>query len=97
MQIERFVSWMNAWVTSANIRKWLVRIVESGKCYKSLTLSLPVTKTLQFLYTTATIARDPVGSKHLMVAVKILEQDAFVIKAFFTDEVKGGEQIWPRE
>ena len=41
---------MNAWVTSANIRKWLVRSVESGKCYKSLTLSLPVTKTLQFMY-----------------------------------------------
>ena len=42
-------------------------------------------------------ARGPVGSKHLMVAVKILEEDAFVITAFFTDEVKGGEQIWPRE
>ena len=41
--------------------------------------------------------RGPVGSKHLMVAVKILEEDAFVITAFFTDEVKGGEQIWPRE
>jgi hypothetical protein len=39
----------------------------------------------------------PVGSKHLMVAVKILEDDAFVITAFFTDEVKGGEQIWPKE
>jgi hypothetical protein len=31
------------------------------------------------------------------MAVKILEQDAFVITAFFTDEVKGGEQIWPKE
>jgi uncharacterized protein YuzE len=28
-------------------------------------------------------ARGPVGSKHLMVAVKILEEDAFVITAFF--------------
>jgi hypothetical protein len=42
-------------------------------------------------------ARGPVGSKHLMVAVKIFEEDAFVITAFFTDEVKGGEQIWPKE
>lgn len=42
-------------------------------------------------------ARGPVGSKHLMVAVKILEDDAFVITAFFTDEVKGGEQIWPKK
>jgi hypothetical protein len=32
-----------------------------------------------------------------MVAVKILEEDAFVVTAFFTDEVKGGKQIWPRE
>ena len=32
-------------------------------------------------------ARSPVGSKQLMVAVKILEQDGFVITAFFTDEV----------
>ncbi|MBI1998387.1 MAG: hypothetical protein HYU46_11410 [Deltaproteobacteria bacterium] len=41
-------------------------------------------------------ARGPVGSKHLMVAVKILE-DAFVITAFFTGEVKGAEQVWPKE
>lgn len=41
--------------------------------------------------------RSPAGSKHLMVAVKILVQDAFVITAFFTDEVKGGRQIWPRK
>jgi hypothetical protein len=42
-------------------------------------------------------ARSPVGSKHLMVAVKVLEEDAFVITAFFTDEVKGAEQIWPKK
>ena len=42
-------------------------------------------------------ARGPVGSKHLMVAVKILEHDAFVITAFFTGEVKGGKQVWPKE
>jgi hypothetical protein len=42
-------------------------------------------------------ARSPVGAKHLMVAVKVLEEDAFVITAFFTDEVKGAERIWPKE
>jgi hypothetical protein len=42
-------------------------------------------------------ARGPVGSKHLMVAIKVLEEDAFVITAFFTDEVKGAEQIWPKK
>ncbi len=41
--------------------------------------------------------RSPVGSKHLIVAVKLLEEDAFVITAFFTDDVKGGEQIWPKK
>ena len=41
--------------------------------------------------------RGPVGSKHLLVAVKILEEDAFVITAFFTDEVKGVDQIWPKK
>ena len=35
-------------------------------------------------------ARGPVRSKHLMVAVKSLEEDAFVITAIFTDEVTGG-------
>jgi Barnase-EndoU-ColicinE5/D-RelE like nuclease len=42
-------------------------------------------------------ARSPVGAKHLLVAVKVLEKDAFVITAFFTDEVKGAEQIWPKK
>ena len=42
-------------------------------------------------------ASGPVGSKQLMVAVKVLEEDAFVITAFFTDEVKGAEQIWPKK
>jgi hypothetical protein len=32
-----------------------------------------------------------------MVAVKALEEEAFVITAFFTDEVKGTEQIWPKK
>jgi len=41
--------------------------------------------------------RSPARSKHLMVAVKILEEDAFVITAFFTGEVKGGKQVWPKE
>ncbi len=40
--------------------------------------------------------RSPVGPKHLMVAVKILEEDAFIITAFFTNEVKGGTRVWPR-
>ncbi|MEX0804877.1 MAG: hypothetical protein WD688_16405 [Candidatus Binatia bacterium] len=40
-------------------------------------------------------SRSPVGRKYLMVAVKILGDDAFIITAFFTDEVKGGTQIWP--
>ncbi len=37
-----------------------------------------------------------VGSKHLMVAVKDVGADAFVITAFFTDEVKGGSELWAK-
>ena len=40
--------------------------------------------------------RSPVGRKYLMVAVKILEADAFIVTAFFTDEIKGGSQLWPK-
>ncbi len=36
-----------------------------------------------------------VSSKYLMVAVKILHEDAFVITAFFTNQIKKGEQLWP--
>src|SRR4029453_17843852 len=60
-RIEPFVSRMNAWVTSTSIRKWSARSVESGKFYRSLTLSLPVTKTLQFMYTIATIRAARLG------------------------------------
>ena len=38
----------------------------------------------------------PVTCKYLVVAVKYLEQDAFVITAFFTDKEKKGTRIWPQ-
>ncbi len=41
-------------------------------------------------------AETPVTRKDLVVAVKYLEQDAFVITAFFTDKGKKGTRIWPR-
>lgn len=36
----------------------------------------------------------PVTQKYLVVVVKYLEQDAFIITAFFTDKEKKGRQIW---
>lgn len=36
----------------------------------------------------------PVTEKHLLVAVKVAQQDAFVLTAFFTDTIKQGERIW---
>ena len=48
------------------------------------------------MYTTATI-RGPGWIKASNGSRQDFEEDAFVITAFFTDEVKGGEQIWPRE
>jgi hypothetical protein len=37
-----------------------------------------------------------VGDKFLCVVVKIAGDDAFVVTAYLTDKVKGGERIWPR-
>ena len=36
----------------------------------------------------------PVTEKHLLVAVKVAQQDALVLTAFFTDTIKQGERIW---
>ena len=41
-------------------------------------------------------SRSPVGRKYLMVAVKILDRDAYVITAFFTGQVGGGTKIWAK-
>jgi hypothetical protein len=37
-----------------------------------------------------------VGGKWLCVVVKYLPDDAFVITAYFTDKVKTGEILWPK-
>lgn len=37
----------------------------------------------------------PVTRKYLLVAVKILEEDAFVVTAFFTSRLKKGTLLWP--
>jgi hypothetical protein len=38
--------------------------------------------------------RTLVGSKYLCVAVKVMEDDAFVITAFLTDTIKNGVMLW---
>lgn len=38
-----------------------------------------------------------VGDKFLCVAVKIKGDDAFIITAYLTDNVKRGRQLWPKE
>jgi len=38
----------------------------------------------------------PVESKYLVVTVKFLEDDAFMLTAFFTDRKKKGDRIWPK-
>lgn len=37
-----------------------------------------------------------VGNKHVCVVVKILEEDAFVLTAYLTDQVKKGNTVWPK-
>ena len=36
----------------------------------------------------------PVSEKCLCVAVKVLENSLFIITAYFTDTIKGGEVLW---
>lgn len=40
--------------------------------------------------------KTPVGEKYLLVAVKQLQEDAFVMTSFFTDKVKKGEIKWQK-
>ncbi len=41
-------------------------------------------------------SQPPVTSKHLHVAVKLLEADAFIVTAFFSNRLKKGSKVWPR-
>ena len=38
----------------------------------------------------------PVTEKNLLVAIKVIQTDAFVLTAFFTDTIKKGERIWEK-
>ncbi len=38
----------------------------------------------------------PISRKYLVVVVKHLERDAFVITAFFADREKKGVRLWPQ-
>jgi hypothetical protein len=38
-----------------------------------------------------------VGDKYVCVVVKIIENDAFVLTAYFTNKVRRGVQLWPQE
>ncbi|MDO8428674.1 MAG: hypothetical protein Q7S92_05675 [Candidatus Diapherotrites archaeon] len=38
--------------------------------------------------------KTPVGEKYLVVVVKVLSKDPFIVTAFFTDRLKSGKIIW---
>lgn len=38
----------------------------------------------------------PVTEKYLCVVVKVLAEDSFIITAYFTDTIKGGELLWQK-
>ena len=40
--------------------------------------------------------KTPVTNKFLSVIVNIASNDAFILTAFFTDQIKTGVQIWPK-
>ena len=39
----------------------------------------------------------PVTDKHLCVVVKSIIEDIFIITAYFTDSIKGGEVVWEKK
>ncbi len=39
----------------------------------------------------------PVTDKYLCVVVKVLNDDVFIVTAYFTDKIKRGEIIWERK
>jgi len=41
-------------------------------------------------------AATPVSEKYLLVAVKVAEDDAFVLTAFFTNTIQKGERLWEK-
>jgi len=41
--------------------------------------------------------KTPVTEKYLCVVVKTLLVDRFIITAYFTDTIKKGETLWPKE
>ncbi|MGB3533082.1 MAG: hypothetical protein WBA13_06145 [Microcoleaceae cyanobacterium] len=45
---------------------------------------------ISYRYYTGTL----IGDKWLCIIVKYLENDAFVLTAYFTDKIKKGEQVW---
>lgn len=42
-------------------------------------------------------AKTRVGGKWLCVVVKYLPDDAFVVTAYLTDQLKPGESLWPKK
>jgi hypothetical protein len=38
----------------------------------------------------------PVTEKNLLEAIKVMQTDAFVLTAFFTDMIKKGERLWEK-
>lgn len=41
--------------------------------------------------------KTPVTQKYMCTVVKILNTDAFIITAYFTDSIKSGELIWTKK
>lgn len=42
-------------------------------------------------------AKTMVGGKWLCVVVKYAPEDAFMVTAYLTDQLKAGETIWPKK
>mgnify|MGYP007037740675 CR=1 FL=1 len=79
------------------MRKWLAWPRRLSGCF-NLTAEVRVSRTdetVRLFY--EFYAKTMVGGKWLCVVVKYAPEDAFMVTAYLTDQLKAGETIWPKK
>jgi len=88
---------MNGSITFFSIRNWLEWKRRSAGSCRLLQMcgSHRSDESVQLFY--EYYAKTRVGGKWLCVVVKYLTDDAFVVTAYLTDQLKPGESLWPKK
>ncbi len=87
---------MNEWPMSFSIMKWRAWTeVEHTLQPPAVVRVSPSDSTVQLFY--EYYVRTRVGEEWLCAVVKYSPNDAFVVTAYLTDQLKAGETIWPKK